>query len=141
MLQFPLSFEFNDHFLSTIAYHHVSMRFRTFLLDSEHERMESGWMVEEDGKPRGKSLWDYMDFQKSRSPLYNNFLYSPGQHKVGHFAQKSAMMHDHLLFTCGKQEKQIFLEIKKGKTDRSVFPWEEGEALCPFLFLALFVLD
>ena len=76
------------------------MRFRTFLLDSEHERMESGWMAEEDGKPRGKSLWDYMDFQKSRSPLYNNFLYSPGQHKVGHFAQKTAMMHDHLLFTC-----------------------------------------
>ena len=82
MLQFPLSFEFNDHFLSTIAYHHVSMRFRTFLLDSEHERSECGWMTEEDAKPRGKSLWDYMDLQKSKSPLYNNFLYSPDQHKV-----------------------------------------------------------
>lgn len=82
MLQFPLSFEFNDHFLSTIAYHHVSMRFRTFLLDSEHERSESGWMAEEDHKPRGKSLWDYMDLQKSKSPLYNNFLFSPNQHKV-----------------------------------------------------------
>lgn len=82
MLQFPLSFEFNDHFLSTIAYHHVSMRFRTFLLDSEHERSESGWMAEEEHKPRGKSLWDYMDLQKSKTPLYNNFLFSPNQHKV-----------------------------------------------------------
>ncbi|XP_068760421.1 myotubularin-related protein 13-like [Montipora capricornis] len=82
MLQFPLSFEFNDHFLSTIAYHHVSMRFRTFLLDSEHERSECGWMTEEESKPRGKSLWDYMDMQKARSPLYYNFLYSPDQHKV-----------------------------------------------------------
>lgn len=82
MLQFPVSFEFNDHYLSTIAYHHVSMRFRTFLLDSEHERSESGWMAEEESKPRGKSLWDYMDLQKGRSPLYNNFLYSPDHHKV-----------------------------------------------------------
>ena len=82
MLQFPLSFEFNDQFVSTIAYHHVSMRFRTFLLDSEHERSESGWMAEEDHKPRGKSLWDYMDLQKSKTPLYNNFLFSPNQRKV-----------------------------------------------------------
>ena len=82
MLQFPLSFEFNDHFLCTIAYHHASMRFRTFLLDSEHERSESGWMAEEDHKPRGKSLWDYMDVQKTKSPLYINFLYSPNQTKV-----------------------------------------------------------
>ena len=58
------------------------MRFRTFLLDSEHERSESGWMAEEDHKPRGKSLWDYMDVQKTKSPLYNNFLYSPNQTKV-----------------------------------------------------------
>ena len=37
------------------------------------------------------------------------------------------MVYDHLLFTCGKQEKQIVLEIKKGNTDRSVVPWEERE--------------
>ena len=49
------------------------------------------------------------------------------------------MVHDYLLFTCGKQEKPI-LEITKGNTDRSVFPWE-GEALSPFLFLALFLPD
>ncbi|XP_074605890.1 myotubularin-related protein 13-like [Acropora palmata] len=82
MLQFPLSFEFNDHFLSSIAYHHVSMRFRTFLLDSEHDRYESGWMTEEDCKPRGKSLWDYLDLHKNRSPLYYNFQYSPDSLKV-----------------------------------------------------------
>jgi len=39
-------------------------------------------MAEEDHKPRGKSLWDYMDLQKSKTPLYNNFLFSPNQHKV-----------------------------------------------------------
>lgn len=57
------------------------------------------------------------------------------------YIKKTAMVHDHLLFTCGKQEKQIVLEIKKGNTDRSVVPWEEGEALSPFLFLSLFLPD
>ena len=82
MLQFPLSFEFNEHFLCTLAYHHVSMRFRTFLLDSEHERYEAGWLNEEEGKPRGKSLWNYIEMQKRKSPLYYNFLYSPSNNKV-----------------------------------------------------------
>lgn len=40
-----------------------------------------------------------------------------------------------------EKEKQIVLEIKKGNTDRSVVRWEEGEALSPFLFLALFLPD
>lgn len=38
-----MSFEFNDLFLRFLAYHHVSCRFRTFLLDSELERIELGW--------------------------------------------------------------------------------------------------
>ncbi|XP_043190119.1 myotubularin-related protein 13-like isoform X3 [Amphibalanus amphitrite] len=46
--QFPLSFEFNSYYLRLVAYHTVSSRFRTFLLDSELERVETGLMAAED---------------------------------------------------------------------------------------------
>ncbi|CAG5130727.1 unnamed protein product, partial [Candidula unifasciata] len=47
--QFPLSFEFSEYFLRYLAYHCVSNRFRTFLFDSELDRVESGWLLEEQG--------------------------------------------------------------------------------------------
>ncbi|XP_054159032.1 myotubularin-related protein 13-like [Oppia nitens] len=45
--QFPISFEFNQHYLKFLAYHYVSCRFRTFLLDCESERTDVGWISED----------------------------------------------------------------------------------------------
>jgi len=99
-----MSFEFNQYFLRFVAYHSVSNRFRTFMLDSECDRMEAGWLLEERRSrlddleeeagfaPRhvppppstGASLWDYVDKHARRSPVFHNFMYSPtDQEMVG----------------------------------------------------------
>ncbi|XP_037303486.1 myotubularin-related protein 5 [Manduca sexta] len=46
--QFPLAFEFNEYYLRFVAYHSVSCRFRTFLLDSEAQRAELGITAADD---------------------------------------------------------------------------------------------
>ena len=45
--QFPMAFEFSGFYIRFLAYHHVSCRFRTFLLDSELQRVELGLTGEE----------------------------------------------------------------------------------------------
>ncbi|KAK7481835.1 hypothetical protein BaRGS_00026861, partial [Batillaria attramentaria] len=99
--QFPLSFEFNLYFLEFLAYHYVSNRFRTFMLDNEFERVEAGWLLEERrsggvtveevsegqgfspkhgpsaGTGSAASLWDYIDKHHRKSAIFQNFLYSP----------------------------------------------------------------
>ncbi|XP_053384706.1 myotubularin-related protein 13-like isoform X1 [Mercenaria mercenaria] len=98
--QFPLSFEFNQYFLKFLAYHYVSCRFRTFMMDNEFERMEAGWLLEDKKMYQlddfeqqagfsskhiqqssiGASLWEYIDKHHRKSPLFYNFMYSPGEH-------------------------------------------------------------
>uniref|UniRef100_A0A915J032 Myotubularin phosphatase domain-containing protein n=1 Tax=Romanomermis culicivorax TaxID=13658 RepID=A0A915J032_ROMCU len=46
--QFPSEFEFNDFYLRFLAYHSTATYFRTFLLDCEADRIESGLSLQSD---------------------------------------------------------------------------------------------
>uniref|UniRef100_UPI00358EB3F8 myotubularin-related protein 5 n=1 Tax=Myxine glutinosa TaxID=7769 RepID=UPI00358EB3F8 len=85
--QFPLEFEFNSHYLKFIAYHYVSNRFKTFLLNSDYERIEMGMMYEEKGEKVGprqvKGLWDCIDQLHRTSPVFYNYLYAPSDGEEG----------------------------------------------------------
>merc|ERR1719312_1788246 len=52
--QFPMAFEFSHFYLRFLAYHHVSCRFRTFLLDSEFQRHEFGLSQQESKNSQGQ---------------------------------------------------------------------------------------
>ncbi len=66
MLQCPAQFEFNSKFLVDIAYHSMSLRFGTFLQNSEKERRDLNV------RNRTVSLWSYMNGRKAeyRNPFY-----------------------------------------------------------------------
>uniref|UniRef100_A0A0P5TBM6 SET domain binding factor n=1 Tax=Daphnia magna TaxID=35525 RepID=A0A0P5TBM6_9CRUS len=113
--QFPQSFEFNQFYLKFLAYHHVSCRFRSFLLDSEYDRADAGIMAIEDKRgslsrhhrsfdtltddesslfpnggrilpggsnsqssatSAGQSIFDYIEKQSAKSPIFHNFCYT-----------------------------------------------------------------
>ena len=68
------------------------------MLDTEFERMEAGWLLEEKRIHRlddyedesgyspkhqpqsgmGLTIWDYIDRHHRKTPIFYNFLYSPG---------------------------------------------------------------
>ncbi|KAM5250541.1 myotubularin-related protein 5 isoform 2-T2 [Hipposideros larvatus] len=85
-LQFPMEFEFSPFYLKFLGYHHVSRRFRTFLLDSDYERIELGLLYEEKGERRGqqacRSVWEYVDRLSKRTPVFHNYMYAPEDAEV-----------------------------------------------------------
>ncbi|XP_029901720.1 myotubularin-related protein 5 isoform X3 [Myripristis murdjan] len=85
-LQFPMEFEFSQYYLKFLAYHYVSNRFRTFLLDSDYERIELGVLYEEKGERKNpqvcKSVWDYIDRLHKKTPIFYNYMFCPEDEEV-----------------------------------------------------------
>uniref|UniRef100_A0A3B3VMZ0 SET binding factor 1 n=1 Tax=Poecilia latipinna TaxID=48699 RepID=A0A3B3VMZ0_9TELE len=85
-LQFPMEFEFSQYYLKFLAYHYMSNRFRTFLLDSDYDRIELGVLYEEKSDRRNpqvcKSVWDYVDRLNKKAPVFYNYMYSPEDEEV-----------------------------------------------------------
>lgn len=79
MNQYQLSFEFNQYYLKFIAYHYISCRFRTFLLDSEAERADYGWIYEDLRKNEDDLDFMNSNNNNSRSPEHNNHLSKSAQ--------------------------------------------------------------
>ncbi|VDO43495.1 unnamed protein product, partial [Onchocerca flexuosa] len=80
--QYPSAFEFNDFYLRFLAYHSTSACFRTFLHDSEAERIKFDSLTLSAGEPRAASLWTYIDQKRLGSPLFDNFMYVAEMHTV-----------------------------------------------------------
>ncbi|ERE86421.1 myotubularin-related protein 5 isoform 2 [Cricetulus griseus] len=97
-LQFPMEFEFSQFYLKFLGYHHASRRFRTFLLDSDYERIELGLLYEEKGERRGqlpcRSVWEYVDRLSKRTPMFYNYTYAPEDTEVNGAWLGQQLLHD-----------------------------------------------
>ncbi|PAV64196.1 hypothetical protein WR25_22018 [Diploscapter pachys] len=76
-VQYPHAFEFNDFYLRFLAHHSQSAFFRTFLLDSEFERVQVEDAAPETSVHHRGCIWSYIEKVASQRPLFHNLCYNP----------------------------------------------------------------
>ncbi|XP_063722582.1 myotubularin-related protein 13-like isoform X4 [Symsagittifera roscoffensis] len=89
LVQHPTEFEFNSFFLQTIAYHHMSNRFSTFLGNSDLDRIKlQAALFENDAtavQEGRESLWRFLNTMHNASPHFINYSCSTYKDFTGLF--------------------------------------------------------